>query len=65
MKGSSWENFQPSRNGISSFEKNDKTKGSQKVESEKVRCKSLEGREIRSQLSRDTPERKVNKKFLG
>ena len=29
-KGSSQENFQPSRDGISSLEKNDKKKGSQK-----------------------------------
>jgi len=33
--------------GISSLGKNDKRKGSQKTESEKVRFRSLEGREIR------------------
>ena len=46
-KGSSWENFQPGRDGISSLRKNDKRKGSQKAESEKVRCRNPEGREIR------------------
>ena len=34
------------------------TKGkiAKKAESEKVMCRSLEGREIKGQLSRDTPE---------
>ena len=64
-KGSSWENFQPSRDGINSLGKNDKRKDSQKAEIEKVRCRSLEGREIRGQLSRDTPKRKVSKRLLG
>ena len=64
-KGSSWENFQPDRDGLSSLGKNDKRKGSQKAKYENVRCRSLEGREIKSQLSRDTPERKVSKKLLG
>ena len=41
-----------------------KGKVAEKVEFEKIRCRSLEGREIRSQFSRDTPERKVNKKLL-
>jgi len=47
MKGSSWENFQPGRDGIGSLGKNDKRKGNQKVESKNVSFKSLEGREIR------------------
>ena len=33
-----------------------KGKVAKKAESEKVRCRSLEGREIRGQLSRDPPE---------
>ena len=64
-KRSSWKNFQPGRDRISSLGKNDKRKGSQKVEFEKVRYRSLEGREIRGQLSRDTLERKVNKRLWG
>ena len=40
------------------------TKG-KKVESENVRCRRLEGREIRGQLSRDTLEWKVSKRLLG
>ena len=40
------------------------TKG-KKVESKNVRRRSLEGREIRGQLSRDTLEWKVNKRLLG
>ena len=51
MKGSSWENFQPGKDGINSLGKNDKRKGSQKVEPKKVRFRSLEGREIKGQLS--------------
>ena len=39
---SSWENFQPGRDEMSSLGKNDKRKGSQKAESEKVRCRILE-----------------------
>ena len=42
-----------------------KRKGSQKAEFEKVRCRSLEGREIRGQLSKDTLEWKVSKRLLG
>ena len=64
MKGSSWENFQLGRDGISLLGKNDKRKGNQKVESENVRFKSLEGKEIRGQLSRNTPKRKVGKRLL-
>ena len=40
-KGSSWENFQLGRDGISSLGKNDKRKDSQKAEFEKVRGRSL------------------------
>ena len=40
-------------------------KGSRKAESEKVRFRSLEGREITGQLSMDTPEQKVSKRLLG
>ena len=47
-KRSSWENFQPDRDGLSSLGKNDKRKGSQKAKYENVRCRSLEGREIKS-----------------
>ena len=47
MMGSSWENFQSSRDGIDSLRKNDKRKGSQKAKSENVRFISLEGREIK------------------
>ena len=65
MKGSSWEKFQPGRDGIGSLGKNDKKIDSQKAISENVRCRSLEGREIRGQLSRNTPEWKVSKRFLG
>ena len=42
-----------------------KGKVAEKDEFEKMRCKSLEAREIESQLSRDTQERKVSKKLLG
>ena len=65
MKGSSWENFKPGRNGIGSLRKNDKRKDNQKAESENVRFRSLNGREIRGQLFKDTPERKVSKRLLG
>ena len=65
MKGSSWENFQSSKDGIYSLWKNDKRKGRQKAEFEKVRFRRLEGREIRGQLSRDTPKWKINKRLLG
>ena len=65
MKRSSWENFQPGRDEIGSLGKNDKRKNSQKAESENVRFRSFEGREIRGQLSKDTPERKVSKRLLG
>ena len=65
MKRSSWENFQPSRDEIGSLGKNDKRKNSQKAKSENVRFRSFEGREIRGQLSKDTPERKVSKRLLG
>ena len=41
MKGSSWENLQPGREGIDSLGKNDKGKNNQKVEFEKVRFRSL------------------------
>ena len=64
-KGSSWENFQPGKDGIGSLGKNDKRKNSQKAESRKVRIRSLEGREIEGQLSKDTPEGKVSKILLG
>ena len=64
-KGSSWEKFQPGRDGIGSLGKNDKKIDSQKAKSENVRCRSLKGREIRGQLSRNIPERKVSKRFLG
>ena len=47
MKGSSWEKFQPGRDGIGSLGKNDKKIDSQKAKSENVRCRSLKGREIR------------------
>ena len=47
MKRSSWENFQPGRDEIGLLEKNDKRKNSQKAESENVRFRSFEGREIR------------------
>ena len=40
-------------------------KGSQKAKSEKVRCRSLERREVRGQLFKDIPERKVSKRLLG
>ena len=46
IKGSSWENLQPGRNGFGSLGKNDKKKDSQKAKSEKVRFRNLEGREI-------------------
>ena len=65
MKRSSWENFQPGRDEIGSLGKNDKRKNSQKAESENVRFRSFEGREIRGQLSKDIPERKVSKRLLG
>ena len=42
-----------------------KGKVAKKAESEKVRCRSLERREIRSQLSRDTLGRKVRNELLG
>ena len=45
--------------------RNDKRKSSQKAESEKVRFRSLEGREIRGQFSKDTLEWKVSKRLLG
>ena len=52
--------------GMESAHSGKMTKGkvAEKAESEKMRCRSLEGREIRYQLSRDTPERKVSKKLL-
>ena len=65
MKGSSWENLQPGREGISLLRKNDKGKNNKKAESEKVRFRSLEGREFGGQLSKDTLEWKVNKRLLG
>ena len=65
MKGSSWKNFQPGRDGIGSLRKNDKRKGIQKAEFEKIRFRSLKGREIIGQPSRDTLERKVNKRLFG
>ena len=65
MKRSSWENFKPGRNGIGSLRKNDKRKDNQKAESENVRFRSLNGREIRGQLFKDTPKWKVSKKLLG
>ena len=42
-----------------------KRRTGQKAESEKVRFRSLEGREIGGQPSKDTPEWKVSKKILG
>jgi len=42
-----------------------KGKVAKKAEFENVRCRSLEGKEIRNQLFRDIPERKVSKKILG
>ena len=64
MKWSSWENLQPGREGISSLRKNDKGKNNQKTESEKVRFRSLEGREFGGQLSKDALEWKVSKRLL-
>ena len=64
MKGSSWKNLQPSREGIDSLGKNDKGKNNQKTESEKVRFRSLEGREFGGQLSKDALEWKVSKRLL-
>ena len=46
-------------------EKMTKGKVAKKAEFEKMSCRNLEEREIRSQLSRDTPERKVSKELLG
>ena len=43
---------------------NDKKEGQPKAESENVRFRSLKGREIKGQLSRDTLEWKVSKKLL-
>ena len=65
IKRSSQENLQPGRNGFGSPGKNDKKKDSQKVESEKVSFRSLKGRKVGGQPSRDTPEWKVSKKILG
>ena len=65
MKGSSWENFQTGRDGIGSLGKNDKRKDSQKVESEKVRFISLEGREIKGQFFKDTQNGKSRETRKG
>ena len=42
-----------------------KGKAAKKLSLKKVRFRSLKGRKIRGQLSRDTPEWKVNKRLLG
>ena len=65
IKRSSRENLQPSRNGFGLPGKNDKKNDSQKAKSKKVRFKSLEGREIGGQPSKDTLKWKVSKKLLG
>ena len=46
MKGSSWQNLQPGKEGINSLGKNDKGKNNQKVESEKVRFRSLSRKKV-------------------
>ena len=63
--GSGWKNLQLNRNRFHSPGKNDSKERQPKAESEKVRFRSLEGREITSQLSMDTPEQKVSKRLLG
>ena len=55
IKRSSRVNLQPSRNGFGSPGKNDKKNDSQKLNLKKVKIKSLEGREIGGQPSKDTP----------
>ena len=56
--------FNPAEMESAHSRKMTKGKVAKKVEFEKIRCRSLEGKEIRSQFSRDIPERKVNKKLL-
>ena len=63
IKRSSQENFQPGRNGFGSPGKNDKKKDNQKAESEKVRFRSLNRREIRGQPSKDPQNGKSTKSF--
>ena len=46
IRGSSWENLHPGRDEFGSLGKNDKKKGQPKIDSEKVRFRSLERGEI-------------------